>query len=223
MSDGDRRHRGRRDDRQAHRRRGRAARSDRAGHRRRPRRPRSSTSPSHTPPTSSSSGRKERGWLDATAHVVRRRRGSPRVTDSRARRSATRATTNTITDSRSRPSVRPIDRARCAATSSTRRPQRRLGNDVGDPPALGCSGASRSRHRRTAARRHSTRSAGGSSSRNPQIVNASRRSWMTGARPNSDARRNAMPRQPRTASSTRSPGCSRNDGRSRLASLSAYP
>ena len=71
--------------------------------------------------------------------------------------------------------------------------------------------------------RNSIKSVGGVSSRKPHIVNAMLRSWTTGARENSDARRRATPRQPRMASSTCSPFCILNDGASCRAIRSANP
>ena len=52
------------------------------------------------------------------------------------------------------------------------------------------------------------------------MVNAIVRSCTTGARPNSEARRSATFRQPRTASSADSPGCSASRLRKRLANVS---
>ena len=54
--------------------------------------------------------------------------------------------------------------------------------------------------------RSSTRSAGGPGQEKPQIVQAMRRSWITGALPNIDARRRPIAVHPARASSTRSPG-----------------
>ena len=210
MSDGELRSRCRRDDRQAHRRRGWAARRDRARDRRRPgrrdhrRRPRS-LGRRHRRRHAPSAVGSTRLLTSSVADEVRRESPIPVLVVPLPRGDRARSLSDSpvgVAPVSCDPSIAPCrgrPRRRSPA-ASTPAPCRRSAGPRG-------SGASRSRRRRTAARRHSTRSAGGSSSRNPQIVNASVRSWITGARPNSDARRNAMPRQPRTASSARSPGC----------------
>ena len=60
-----------------------------------------------------------------------------------------------------------------------------------------CSGG-RVRTPSKASRRQASRSAGGDGSRKPKMVKATVQSWITGARPNMEARRRATPRQPST-------------------------
>ena len=117
-----------------------------------------------------------------------------------------------------------------AARASERgiRPGPAGGSCAASPPAHGRrsraprgSGGSRGGRRRTVGRRSSTSSAGGDESRKPQMVKATVRSWMIGARPKSDARRSATPRQPVIASSASSPGCSCKRSRKRSARVRA--
>ena len=97
------------------------------------------------------------------------------------------------TSSRSAPEqVAPAAPGRPSATCVGRHAQRRLRHRVDERAQLVVVVERRWPRPRTARRRSSTSSAGGVGSRNPQIVNAMRRSWITGARPNSDARRRAI-------------------------------
>ena len=149
-------------------------------------------------------GAGERGGLPGRArehaHVGARVRRPRRPQGPRRRRRAGRRAGQT-----SRGRAAPVGRVgrsrpgRGCGAASPRAPSRRA-------PAARRSGAACWPTPSNSGRRSSTSSAGGAGSRKPQIVQAMRRSWITGARPNIDARRRAIAVQPARASSTCSPG-----------------